>query len=352
MDLASLKIHQDSPSILIILMGSLGDVVRGFCLVSHIKNNLPNSKITWIVEPAWSELVEFHPLIDKMIVFNRPKNVLGVLNLYKIMAREHFDIVFDLQRHFKSGFFSLLSGAKTRVGFGRKNAKELNWIFNNEHIEDVDDELSLPKWRHYLKFTEYLGLSEPASLDFGFSSLDAEKIVPSIISKITSPLIAVVIGTSWESKEWFFEGYNELVKSILSSDGRNVVLLGDHSKTEYAAALCQKVNSHRLINLIGKTSLLELAAILKAAEAGVGPDSGPAHLAAAVGTPFVTLFGPTPPRRLAPYKCEQLVVQSDISCASCYKKKCPDLDRRCMRLISAKAVMQKLTDALTISNLD
>ena len=157
MDLTSLKIHQDSPSILIILMGSLGDVVRGFCLVSHIKNNLPNSKITWIVEPAWSELVDFHPLIDKMIVFNRPKNVLGVLNLYKIMAQEHFDIVFDLQRHFKSGFFSLLSGAKTRVGFGRKNAKELNWIFNNEHIEDVDDELSLPKWRHYLKFTEYLG---------------------------------------------------------------------------------------------------------------------------------------------------------------------------------------------------
>ena len=352
MDLASLKIHQDSPSILIILMGSLGDVVRGFCLVSHIKNNLPNSKITWIVEPAWSELVDFHPRIDKMIVFNRPKNVLGVLNLYKVLAREHFDIVFDLQRHFKSGFFSLLSGAKTRVGFGRKNAKELNWIFNNEHIEDVDDELLLPKWRHYLKFTEYLGLPEPASLDFGFSSLNVKNLVPSIISRVTGPLIAVVIGTSWVSKEWFFQGYDELVKSILSSDGRHVALLGDHSKTEYAIALCQKVNSDRLINVIGKTSLLELAAVLKAAKAGVGPDSGPAHLAAAVGTPFVTLFGPTPPRRLAPYKCEHLVVQSDINCTSCYKKKCPDLDRRCMRLISAKAVMQKLTHALTISNLD
>ncbi|MBT8351288.1 MAG: hypothetical protein KJO26_08660 [Deltaproteobacteria bacterium] len=129
MDLASSKIHQASPSILIILMGSLGDVVRGFFLVSHIKNNLPKSKITWIVEPAWSELVDFHPRIDKMIVFNRPKNVVGVLNLYKVLSRGHFDIVFDLQRHFKSGFFSLLSGAKTRVGFGRKNAKELNWIY-------------------------------------------------------------------------------------------------------------------------------------------------------------------------------------------------------------------------------
>ncbi|MCP4373550.1 MAG: glycosyltransferase family 9 protein, partial [Deltaproteobacteria bacterium] len=315
-------------------------------------NNLPNRKITWIVEPAWSELVEFHPMIDKMIVFNRPKNLLGVLNLYKILAREHFDIVFDLQRHFKSGFFSLLSGAKRRIGFNRNNAKELNWIFNNEHIEDVGDELLLPKWRHYLKFTEYIGLPEPAFIDFGFASLDVETIAPSIITRINDPLIAVVIGTSWKSKEWFFQGYYELINNILSSGSRRVVLLGDRSKTAYAAALCEKVDSRGLINLIGKTSLLELVAVLKTADAGVGPDSGPAHLAAAVGTPFVTIFGPTPPRRLAPYKCEHLVVQADLSCVSCYKKKCPDLDRRCMRLISPKAVMEKLTDALTISRMD
>ncbi|MBW2608251.1 MAG: glycosyltransferase family 9 protein [Deltaproteobacteria bacterium] len=274
------------------------------------------------------------------------------MNLYKVLAREHFDIVFDLQRHFKSGFFSLLSGAKTRIGFSRKNAKELNWIFNNEHIEDVGDELLLPKWRHYLKFTEYLGIPEPAFLDFGFSSLDVETIAPPIITGISDPLIAVVIGTSWESKEWFFKGYYELVENILSSGSSQVVLLGDHSKTASAAALCEKADSRRLINLIGKTSLLELAAVLKAATAGIGPDSGPAHLAAAVGTPFVTLFGPTPPRRLAPYKCEHLVVQSDISCVSCYKKKCPDLDRRCMRLISAKAVMEKLTNALAMGSTD
>ncbi|MCP4370873.1 MAG: glycosyltransferase family 9 protein, partial [Deltaproteobacteria bacterium] len=182
--IATSKLLHKSPSILIILMGALGDVVRGLGLVSHIKNYLPKSQISWIVEPAWSELVDFHPQINKMIVFNRPKNLLGVLNLYKVLAREHFDIVFDLQRHFKSGFFSLLSGAKRRIGFNRNNAKELNWIFNNEHIEDVGDELLLPKWRHYLKFTEYIGLPEPAFIDFGFASLDVETIAPSIITRI------------------------------------------------------------------------------------------------------------------------------------------------------------------------
>ena len=343
---ASPKIPKTAPSILIILMGSLGDLIRGLCLVSQIKKNLPGSRVTWLVEPAWAELVAFHLQIDKMIVFDRSRNIIGIWNLYKELSREDFDITIDLQRHFKSGFFSLLSGAKRRIGFSRKNAKELNWIFNNEHIEHAVDELVLPKWRHYLKFTEYLGLPEPDILDFGFSSLDVESTAPRIIVEISDPIIAVVIGTSWESKEWFFQGYYELVKNILSSGDRQVVLLGDRSKIEYAAKLSKKVSSHRLINLVGKTSLLELVAVLKAAVAGVGPDSGPAHLAAAVETPFVTLFGPTSPRRAAPYQNESLVVQSDISCISCYKKKCPGLDRRCMWLISAEAVMEKLTDAI------
>ena len=336
-----------APSILIILTGSLGDVTRGLCLVTHIKNNLPQSRVTWLVEPMCAELVGFHPWIDKMIVFNRSKHILGVWDLYKDLLREHFDITLDLQRHFKSGLFALLSGAKRRIGFNRQDAKEFNWIFNNEHIEYAGDEL--PKLHHYLKFTEYLGLSEPGSLEFGFSFLDEEFAGPNIATKISEPFIAVVMGSSWESKDWFFEGYYQLVKEILSSEKRRVILLGDSSQVSSAAKLNQKVDSHALINMVGKTSILELVAVLKAAAAGVGPDSGPGHLAAAVGTPYVTLFGPTSPRRAAPYKCGHLVVQSELSCIACYKKQCPDLDKQCMRLISVEAVQEKLSIALSTS---
>jgi len=335
-----------SPSILIILMGSLGDVVRGLCLVSHIKNHLPESSVTWLVEPKWAELVGFHPQIDKMIVFNRSSSVPAVWNLYKDLAQERFDISLDLQRHFKSGFFSLLSRAKRRVGFNRRNAKEFNWFFNNEQIDYVSDEL--PKLRHYLKFTEYIGLSEPASLEFGFSSLDLKAVAPSIVAEISDPFIAVVMGSSWESKDWLFEGYYRLVKNILSSGKRQVVILGDRSKVTPAATLCEKIGSSGLINLVGKTSLLELVAVLKAAAVGVGPDSGPGHLAAAVGTPYVSLFGPTSPRRVAPYGSEHLVVQSGVSCAPCYKKRCPGLGRLCMRLVSVEAVEEKLSQALAM----
>jgi ADP-heptose:LPS heptosyltransferase len=281
-----------------------------------------------------------------MIVFNRPRNVLGIRDLYKDLSRGHFDITLDLQRHLKSGFFSFLSGAKRRIAFNRRNSGEFNWIFNNEHIPYASDELDLPKLHHYLKFTEYLGLPEPTSLDFGFSYFDEKFNLPDIVAKISKPFIAVVMGSSWESKDWFFEGYYRLVKYLLFSMKWPIVLLGDGSQVSPAIKLCQKVDSHGLINLVGKTSILELVAVLKAAVAGVGPDSGPGHLAAAVGTPYVSLFGPTSPTRAAPYKCEHLVVQSSISCVACYKKKCPDLDRQCMRLISIEDVREKLSLAL------
>jgi len=342
---ASTQRPPQHPSILIILMGSLGDVVRGLSLVSHIKNHLQKSRITWLVEPKWAELVDFHPQIDRVIVFNRPKGISAVWDLHKHLGQERFDITLDLQRHLKSGFFSLLSRARRRVGFNRRNAKEYNWFFNNEQIDYVNDEL--PKLRHYLKFTEYLGLSDPASLEFGLSALGAKDSLPTILAENTSSLIAVVMGSSWESKDWTFQGYCRLIRNILSSGKKKVVLLGDRSKVNAAATISEKIDSARLINLVGQTSLLELVAVLKAAAVGVGPDSGPGHLAAAVGTPYVSIFGPTSPKRTAPYGSEHLVIQSQVACAPCYKKRCPGLGKLCMRLVSVEEVENKLLEVLS-----
>ena len=333
-----------SPSILIILMGSLGDVARGLCLVCHIKTNLPQSRVTWLVEPKWADLVRLHAQIDKVIVFKRAWRFSALWELYNDLNQEHFDITLDLQRILKSGFFSLLSRAKRRIGFHWRNAKELNWIFNNEHIGYHSDEL--PKIRHYLKFTEHLGLPEPDKVEFGFSSMKTKETSAAVTAALEHPFIAVVLGASWESKGWFFERHFDLVRHILLNQKLQVVLVGDGSQTATAKNLCDRVNEPGLINLVGKTTLMELIAVLKAAVAGVGPDSGPGHLSAAVKTPFVTLFGPTSPQRTAPFGYEDLVVTSEMTCAPCYKKRCPDRNRQCMVSIHPDAVMKKLSIAL------
>ena len=336
---------KSAPSILIILMGSLGDVARGLCLVSHIKEHLPRSRITWLVEPRWAELVKLNRGIDRVVIFQRAWRASAVQQLYRELRQERFDVSLDLQRILKSGFFSLLSGARRRIGFHRRNAKEFNWIFNNEHIGYFSDDL--PKIRHYLKFTEHMGLPGCTSPDFGLSSLDADQMAPGVIRDLQHPFAAIVLGTSWESKDWHYEGYVGLIQRILANRALKVVLLGDDSRTDMAINLIETFNTADLISLVGQTSLPQLAAVLKAATLGIGPDSGPGHVSAAVKTPFITLFGPTSPQRAAPFGSEHLVVKAEAECAPCWKKSCADQSQQCMQSIHPDAVMEKVSLALS-----
>jgi ADP-heptose:LPS heptosyltransferase len=336
-------------SILLILMGSLGDLVRGLCLPYEIKRHWPDTSLTWLVEPGWKSLVENHPLIDEVIVFDRPRGLAAVKTLYQNLKTHRFDLTLDLQRHFKSGLFSLLSGAPIRVGVHPHNAKEFNWLFNNHHLSYFSDQR--PKLDHYLKFIEYLGGSPSEIPDFGFSALDADQLSESLSSQLPQSFIAVVMGSSWVSKDWTYDGYRELLRLILAKGGHGVVLVGDRSQTAPASALIKELQSDRLLNFAGRTSLWELAAILKKAVASVGPDSGPGHLSAAVGTPYVALFGPTDPARVAPFRCLPFVVQAKNECRGCYRKTCRFKGPNCMAEITADMVMGRLEQALAAGKL-
>jgi ADP-heptose:LPS heptosyltransferase len=159
------------------------------------------------------------------------------------------------------------------------------------------------------------------------------------------------MGSSWVSKDWHFEGYRELAQRWLARDTHDLVLVGDRSQTSAAERLEHIFGTRRLVNLAGRTSLLELTAILKKAAACVGPDSGPGHIAAAVGTPYVALFGPTHPDRVAPYRCRKWVVQAEHPCIGCYKKVCTYDGVNCMEAITADSVIRKLDQALAAGRL-
>jgi ADP-heptose:LPS heptosyltransferase len=336
-------------SVLIILMGSLGDLVRGLCLPGHIKRQWPAATVTWLVEPSWRTLVDFHPRIDNVIVFDRPRGLAAVRDLHGELKGRSFDITLDLQRHFKSGLFSFLSGAPFRVGVHPRNAKEFNWVFNNRHLAHFSDKQ--PKLDHYLKFIEYLGIRPSNEPDFGFAALNDDHLPPSLQAPRRPAYIAVVMGSSWVSKDWTYEGYRDLVERILGNGTHGVVLVGDASQQRPADRLEKALGSERLLNLTGRTSLLELTAVLKKSAACVGPDSGPGHLAAAVGTPYVALFGPTEPDRVAPYRCRPWVVQANQECIGCYKKSCTFKGVNCMEAITADMVMPKLDQALAAGRL-
>ncbi len=323
--------------ILVILMGALGDVVRGLYIVDMIKRASPRTRITWLVEPACAGIVRLHSQVDEVLVFERPRGIVGVVSLWKQLRSRHFDVTLDLQRHFKSGLFSLLSGASRRIGFHRRDAKELNWLFNTEHVDPQGE--AIAKVDHYQTFLARIGVTADGNLSSGLSHTTLDASQAPWAGKVTKPYVALILGSSWDSKDWPEEGYAGLLGLI---GDETVVLLGDKTKIDMAARLEKVPTRANVINTAGKTTLAELVALVRGARACIGPDSGPGHIAGAVGVPHITLFGPTPMLRNAPRGSEHLAISANVACSPCKRRVCPGLGKVCMRLITPEAILERL----------
>jgi len=333
-------------------MGSLGDVIRGMSVVSQLKDNFSGTKIAWIVEPKCLGILKLNSSVDRIILFERGKSG-AIKKLFDELGKEKFDLILDLQRHFKSGLVTLLAKITSRttasVGFHRHNSKEFNWIFHlisgGKSIRSFPE--LTPKLEHYLAFIEAVGGKIKEPINFGVEGQAGLELTRRISS--LGKFVVMVMGSSWESKNWFLSGYFRLAQLILS-EGLPVVLVGDKTQLMEAEELEKQLHissaSKSVVNFVGKTSLSELTAIIDASAACVGPDSGPAHLAGALHRPYVSLFGPTSPRKVAPFGSEHLVVASPIGCAPCYRRLCPGLNKACMRLLSPERAFAMLKTAL------
>jgi heptosyltransferase-1 len=339
----AMQTNLEPKKILVVLHGSIGDVTRALPLANLIHRGFPKATLAWTVEPSSLPLVEHHPAVDEVIVFDRPRwwNQLGPF-LRRIRSGR-FDLVLDLQRHLKSGLISRWSGAPHRLGFHRLDCKEFNWIFNNHHIPAVGDSIS--KLNHYLKFAEYLGLA-PEPVEWRLSLTKEEQLgVSRHLEKVRGAFATLFVGSRWESKGWFASQILSCAKLIQQQHGLKVVLLGG-SQDMVLANEVEVSCGQGTTNLVGRTSLKEAVGIIARAKVAVGPDTGLMHIAAAVGTPVVSLWGATSPSRAGPYGFEELVIQGRASCSPCYRKRCP-IGRVCMQSIDVKEIMTKIDVGLS-----
>lgn len=334
-----------SRRILIVLLGAIGDVVRGMNVVGAIKDADSASHVTWLVEPASASIVKLNPYIDDVIVFQRKSGIRGVLEVRRALRSRRFDATLDLQRHFKSGLFSWMSRAPQRIGFHRRDAKEFNWIFNTDSVAEQGEEIS--KIQHYLSFLDPIGIPRPAILKSGLEGVSLEQFAPEWRAELAPRYVGVVLGSSWDTKDWPEEGYRALLSQIASIGVQQVVLIGDRSKLDMAGRLQGIAAGVSIVNLVGRTSLQEAVAVIRGAQACLGPDSGPAHISGAVGTPHVTLFGPTSVTRNVPRGCESFALVSKVGCSPCKRRVCPGLNKVCMRLITPEQVLEQLKRAIT-----
>lgn len=331
--------------ILIILHGAIGDVARGVALAVQIKRQWPSCRITWAVEPISRSLVEHHPSIDRVVVFQRGAGLKGYLRFIRELRQDSYDVCLDLQRHFKSGFTSLLSGASKRIGFDKGNSREGNWMFQTQHIATQVRES--PKIVQFFAFLDALGIARSEPIEFQLEpSTEQQSRIDALIGLDAGASavehVALLIGSTWTSRVWPTENYIELARALWQRYRLRSIIVGGPADAIAAAAISSELLPEQVVNLVGKTSLRDLSAVFTRARLAIGSDSGPMHIAAAVATPIISLWGSTSPVRSGPYGWEGYCLQSAIGCAPCYQRVCPGLDTLCMRALSTEIVLSQV----------
>jgi heptosyltransferase I len=333
--------------VLIVLLGAIGDVVRALPLLGRIRHAWPDVHIAWAVEPKSRAVLEHHPWLDEIIEYNRAHAPWTFPSFLQRIRRGHFDLVIDLQRHLKSGLTSRISGARDRFGFAASNTKEFNYLFSNHQIAPQPN-MRL-KLTQYQAFGDALGLA-PSPIEFGLAATDDERArAREMLLDVPRPIVAVILGSSWPSRIYFPESTAAVIGRLARRDGDSPalfpLLLGGPDETKLADEVMRHLDGAAALNLAGRTSLRDLIAIFPECAAAFGPDSGPMHIAAAVGCPVVSLWGATAAERSAPWGFADFAISGAIPCHPCYLRQCP-IGRECMRRISPEEVGANVRRAL------
>jgi heptosyltransferase-1 len=260
----------------------------------------------------------------------------------------HFDLVIDLQRHLKSGIIGLVSGARDRLGFAAPNTKEFNHHFTTRQIEPQSNLRS--KLIQYQAFADALGVSS-APIEFGLSLPPAEDAdARAAITTVRRPLVGVILGSSWPSRVYFPESVAEVIRELAQPANGAAplypVLIGAREDAAIGDAVMRNLDGLPALNLVGRTRLRDLIGIFRQCAVSFGPDSGPMHIAAAVGCPVVSLWGATAAQRSAPWGYADLALSAAIPCHPCYLRDCP-IGRECMRRIAPAEVVAMVRRALS-----
>lgn len=340
----------------------IGDMVLLTPALRALKQAYPESALTIFLRPLVRDLMKSNPYVDKCIVDTKTKGQFKSLMKLGRQIREHnFDIAVVLHpTSFRNALLPFIARIPNRVGSNYRGRGFLLTAScsHNTNLHEVDRYLSI---LHLLnintvsleKSSDITSSLSSTYLEFWHTDADRQMIQQVLQNEGVSHnerLIAVNLGTTWQTKRWDARNFAEVINQISSAaPDVKIVLTGSSSEK----IIVEKLSlSESIINLIGKTDILQLGALLERCEVCLTCDSGPMHIAAAVGTPTVALFGPTDPKRHRPYGTGHTVIEKPVPCRPCYKRTChrQDTPHLCMQEINTSDVVKALVPKLNLKN--
>jgi heptosyltransferase-1 len=330
----------DQGRILLIKPSSLGDIVHALPVVSAIKQRWPTAHLTWLVKREWAELVERSEGVDR--VWPVDATVMSWIGQARALRRERFDLAVDLQGLFRSGALAALCGAPQRIGFA--NGREGSPWFYTQVVPVPDREMHAVD--RYLLVAEALGACPDGPPQFRFTITDQDMaVVHQVLRRhglsTDRPWVAMQVSARWPTKRWPLASFGAVLEQLDQAGLGPVVLIGGSDGRQDVDRLRTFTNSS-FIDLTGAVPLGCLPALLSKAGVLITNDSGPMHIAAALGIPVVAMFGPTSPVRTGPYGAGHRVLTGPVSCSPCFSRVCRHSPKmECLHLIKPNDVVEE-----------
>lgn len=329
----------DYRRILFIKPSSLGDVVHAMPTLAALRHRFPRASVTWLVKRQWAGIVERIEGVDAICALE--PGPAGWLSKVPRLRAQGFDLAVDLQGLFRSGAMAWLSGCPTRLGLA--DAREGSGWFYTRTVPVPNREMHAVD--RYLLAAQAFGASAPQEPEFRFRpSSDDRTLVSQLLSRqgqrTDRPWIAMNVSARWATKRWPAESFARVADVLQQDQVGRVVLIGGPDERADAEAVTRLMRTQPA-DVTGLTPLGLLPALLQSVALLVTNDSGPMHIAAAVGTPVVALFGPTSPGRTGPYGPRHLALTSDVPCRPCFSRLCSNQVRlECLTSLSPERVVE------------
>lgn len=339
-------------SICIVRLSAIGDTCHALAVVRNLQDNWPDTHITWIIGKTESLLMADVTGVE-FIIFDKAKGSAAYGDVKQALAGKTFDVALCMHASMRANRLCRLIPAKTRIGFDFKRARDFQWLFTNKRIPHVAEEHALDAM---MGFARCIG-AEPKPLRWEIPTSDADQAFAAQQCKY--PTLVISPCTSQRSRNfrnWSADNYAVVAGYAQARHGCRIILTGGNSELEqeYGEAITasagQSVN-----NLIGTTTLKQLIALFAAADLVLCPDSGPAHMATAAGTPVIGLYATSNPGRTGPYVSRQLTVNRYPDALEKFMGKTVDKVRwgqrvraaDAMDLIEVADVIRKIDDFFT-----
>jgi len=329
---SSISCRSGREELLVLAPNWLGDVVMATPFLFSLRERFPAGRITLLCRDYTAELYRWNAAIDSLVACTGSVRS-RIAAVRAAGPRGGYDACFVLPPSFSAALVSLLSKARRRIGYGGQWKDML-----------LTDVLPAALWRAGHLSRSYLGLLERFT-NQAVAAVPLPSVVPSESWRETAKAVAggksyfvLAPGATYgSSKVWPHERYAALAKRLIGSMGWTAVLVGRREEREEASTMLASIGADGK-NLAGALSLAELISVLRGAEVAIGNDSGPVHVAAALGVPTVAVFGPTSVDWTAPRGVSVRIVRGAIECAPCFKRRCPQGAPECLARVDADDV--------------